>query len=169
MPEFLRTALGPVLALVGTLVAAVLGYRQWRKQQDLARYGGFLSERQAAYKDLWQELEAVHLYVRGQVFNEEKFRKLVRAANTHIIRAGLHLDPGENKRAADYLTALGNLGRLLAQSAETGAKTEAREDLAMTGQLSPRVMAQVKRLDEAYTAVEETRERLQVLGGNLFP
>jgi len=79
--EFLKGALGAVLGLIGTLIVALLGYRQWKKQQDLARYGGFLTERQTAYKELWRKLEAVHLSVRSEEFREGDFRKLVREVN----------------------------------------------------------------------------------------
>jgi hypothetical protein len=174
MSEFFRTAIGPALALMGTLVVAFLGYRQWRKQQDVARYGDFLIERQAAYKDLWQKLEAVHLHVRSHAFDEEKFRMLVRAANSHLIKAGLYLDTGEKKRANDYLAALGNLGKLLSEGAATDAKTEVRQSLYDTAEIPPQVLARVKGLDKAYAAVEEKREFLiahfrEVLGAKLFP
>jgi hypothetical protein len=122
--DFLRSALGAALGLLGTLVVAFLGYRQWKKQQDLARYGGFLSDRQTAYKELWQKLEVVHLSVRSEEFHEQEFHELVRAVNVHLIQAGLHLDRGEKKRVNDYLVALGDLGRLLADSAATSAKAE---------------------------------------------
>src|SRR5512141_2834986 len=115
-PEIFRTVIGPLLALVGTVLVAFLGYRQWRKQQDWVRYGGFVSERQAAYKELWQKLEAVHLYVRTESFDETKFDELVRSANVHLIEYGLHVDRGEKKRANDYMAALCNLGKLLAAS-----------------------------------------------------
>ena len=37
MSELLKTVLVAALGLLGTLVVAFLGYRQWKKQQDLAR------------------------------------------------------------------------------------------------------------------------------------
>lgn len=173
MHEILRNALGPALALIGTIVVALLGYRQWKKQQDLARYGGFLAERQAAYKDLWEKLEAVHLSVRSQSFREKEFHELVRAANVHMIKAGLHLDRGEKKRVNDYLAALGNLGRLLEQSAATDAKSQAQRTLHDTAALPLEIQLRIEGLRGAYTAVEEQRESLiahfrKVLGADLF-
>jgi hypothetical protein len=173
MPEILHSVLGPALALVGTLVAAFLGYRQWKKQQDLARYGGFLSERQAAYKDLWQKLEAVHLCIRSQEFREEEFHELVRAANTLRIKAGLYLDEGEDKRVNDYLAALGSLGKVLATSPSTNAKDAAQHALCDTTEIPREVLLQVKGLADAYAGVDQQRELLirhfrQVLGARFF-
>ena len=173
MPEFLKSALGAALGLLGTLVVAFLGYRQWKKQQDLARYGGFLTERQNAYKELWQKLEAVHLSVRTDVFREENFHDLVRAVNVHLIHSGLHLDRGEKKRVNDYMVALGNLGRLLGSNEATSAKSKALESLHDTAEIPPEVLLEVKGLRDAYKAVEEKRELLiahfrTVLGAELF-
>jgi class 3 adenylate cyclase len=158
--EFLKSTFGASLAFLGTLVVAFLGYRQWKKQQDLTRYGSFLSERQTAYKDLWQKLEAVHLSVRSEEFREKEFHELVRAVNIHMIHAGLHLDRGEKARVNDYLVALGKLGRLLADSAATNAKAEAQQLLYATLVIPKGVLAQVAGLREAYAAVEEKREAL---------
>jgi hypothetical protein len=171
--EFLKSALGAALGLLGTLIVAFLGYRQWKKQQDLARYGGFLSERQTAYKDLWQKLEVVHLSVRSEEFSEEQFHKLVRAVNVHLISASLHLDRGEKSRVNDYLAALGKLGRLLADTAATSAKADAQQSLYDTAPIPAEVLAQVAGLHDAYAAVEEKRESLirqfrKVLGADLF-
>jgi hypothetical protein len=171
--EFLKSALAAALGLVGTLIVAFLGYRQWKKQQDLARYGGFLSERQTAYKDLWKKLEVAHLSVRSEEFRENNFNELVRAVNVHLIHVGLHLDPGEKERVNDYLTALGNLGRLLANAAATSAKNEAQRSLYNTDTIPKEILAQVAGLRDAYSAVEEKRELLithfrKVLGAGLF-
>ena len=62
----------------------------------------FLTERQTAYNELWQMLEAVHLSVRTEEFREEEFHDLVRAVNVHLIHSGLHIDSGEKKRVNEY-------------------------------------------------------------------
>lgn len=173
MSETFKTLLAPALGLAGTLTAAVLGYRQWRKQQDLARYGGFLTDRQAAYKQLWQKLEAVHLSVRSEDFREAEFSKLVRDVNVHMIEVGLLLDRGEKERVNEYIAALGNLGRLLENAAASEAKQEVRRELYDTGSIGPEVLAQVEGLRTAYAQVEKNREAIithfrQVLGADLF-
>jgi hypothetical protein len=172
--EAFRAVVGPVLALLGTLFVALLGYRQWKKQQDVARYGTFLSERQAAYKELWTKLEAVHLAVRSTNFDEAEFHELVRTVNSHLMTAGLHLDRGEKSRVNDYLDALGTLGRVLTAVEANEAKSVVQQTLYDTAPIPESVLAQVKGVKEAYSAVEEKREQLieqfrRVLGAHLFP
>jgi len=163
----------PALGLAGTLLVALLGYRQWRKQQDLARYGTFLSDRQAAYKALWQKLEAVHLSVRSNAFDEEEFHRLVREVNLHLIEVGLLLDRGEKERVNGYMGALGDLGRVLENEAAASAKEQARRSLYDTGPLPPDVMDRVDGLRTAFGRAEERREYIithfrQVLGAEHF-
>lgn len=173
MPDGFTGFVGPVLALTGTLAAALLGYRQWKKQQDLARFGSFLSERQTAYKVLWQKLEAAHLYVRSESFDEEAYREIVRAANTHLIAVGLLLDRGEKARVNEYLSALSDLGRLLAESAASAEKDQVQRTLHDTATIPQSLLTQVRGLEEAYRAVERQREILiehfrHALGAHLF-
>lgn len=169
---FLRDNAAALIALAGTLVGALLGYRQWRKQQNLATYGRFLQERQTAYETLWAKLEAVHLLIRSADFEEVAFRELVRAVNTHLISVGLYVDRGEKQRVNDYLAALGDLGRLLTESAASEAKTNVKRSMHDTAAIPLSVLDEVKGLQAAYDAVEEQRERLilhfrEVLGAHL--
>lgn len=170
--DFLNSIAGQIVALLGTVFVAVLGYRQWRKQQDLAHYGRFVQQRQTAYETLWAKLEAVHLTIRSSDFHEDTFHSLVRAVNTHLIQVGLHLDRGEKKRVNDYLESLGALGRLLAESTASEAKTQAKTSMHDTAVIPIDVLAEVEGLKVAYDAVEERRQVLieqfrRVLGAHL--
>lgn len=169
---FLQDNAAALIALAGTLVGAFLGYRQWRKQQNLATYGRFLQERQTAYEALWTKLEAVHLSIRSADFEEAAFRELVRVVNTHLISVGLYLDRGEKQRVSDYLAALGDLGRLLTESAASEARENAKRSMHDTAAIPLNVLDEVKGLKGAYDAVEGHRERLilhfrEVLGAHL--
>lgn len=162
MPDLLKTILPSSIALVGTILVAIVGYRQWKRQQELARYGSFLAERQNAYKQLWEKLEAAHLYVRTESFEKDAFQELMRAANIHMITAGLLLKDGEKERVNRYLQALGALGQCLADGAATPAREKVRDTLHDTGALPPEVLRTVKGLPEAYGAVETERANLIV-------
>jgi hypothetical protein len=176
MSEILNAVAAPVLALVGTVLVALLGYNQWKKQHDFTRYGGVLAERQEAYKVLWQKLEAAHLYVRAepsQPFELAPFRDLVRAVNVHLGAVGLLVDRGEKKRVNDYLTALERMGRLLAESADKSAQQQVRMTMYDTAPIPNEIVDKMQGLREAYTSVEQHREILidhfrSVLGAHLF-
>jgi phosphoenolpyruvate carboxylase len=173
MPDLLKTVLPAAIAFVGTLIVVGMGYRQWKKQQELARYGGFLSGRHVAYKQLWEKLEAAHLYVRSEVFEREAFQELVRAANSHMIVSGLHLKDGEKERVNRYLTALESLGRCMADARASSAREEARDTLYATGAPPADVLARVRGLKEAFDHVEAERTKIMdnfrtVLGARFF-
>ena len=173
MSDLLKTIAGPVVALLGSIAVALLGYRQWKKQQDVVRFGGVLLDRQATYKALWEKVEAVHLFVRSETFDRDRYLALVRDVNTHMIHVGLLLDHGEKQRVNQYMSALGALGETLSASAASESKAQAREMMYDTGPLSPVVLNAVKGLGPAYSAVESAREDLiahfrTVLGAHLF-
>jgi hypothetical protein len=160
--------IGPLLALLGTVLVALLGYRQWKKQQESSRSAAFVGERDKAYKELWQKLEAVHLNVRIEAFELEKFNQLVQAANIHVIESALYLDQGVQHQVNNYMSALGKLGVLLQ---ETNA-VEAKGDAAITGVIPEDVLARVQGLREAYRTVEQQRSLLisqfrKVIGSNV--
>ena len=160
MPELLKTILPASIALVGTIVVATVGYRQWKRQQELARYGSFLAERQTAYKELWERLERAHLYVRPESFERDEFQELIRAVNIHMIAAGLLLKDGEKERVNRYLQALEALGRCLATAAAGRARDEARDSMYATGAFPPAVLQEVRGLRQAHAAVETERTSL---------
>lgn len=160
------------IGLAGTLLAAFLGYRQWRKQQDHAKYGRFLQERQVAYETLWAKLEAVHLLIRSADFRDDTFREGVRTVNTHLMSVGLYLDGGEKKTVNEYLEALGALGQLLTDSEASEAKDSVKRSMYDTAVIPVNVLDGVKGLQAAYNTVEERREILihhfrEVLGAHL--
>jgi hypothetical protein len=160
MQDLLKTILPASIALIGTILVAIVGYRQWKRQQELARYGSFLSERQNAYKQLWEKLEAAHLYIRTEAFEKEVFQELMRAVNIHMITAGLLLKDGEKERVNRYLQALEALGQCLATADAGPAREDARDTMYATGALPPEVLQSVKGLQRAFAAVETERTNL---------
>ncbi len=173
MSDTLKTLAGPTLALFGTLCVALLGYRQWRKQQDVTRFGSFLTERQAAYRELWKKLEELHLVVRSGSSSAEDVRELVRGTNVQMMQAALVIDRDETLRVTAYVDALTRLhGSLLAAEASE-SRDEAQRTMSLTGAVPEDVLAQVDGLLEATTAVTEARDVLlvhirTVLGAQLF-
>jgi len=116
-----------ILAVAATLVVAYLGYLQWKRTK---RSGSFLTDKESAYKGLWLALEEVHLYVRTNEFQRDRFDNLVTAANAQLLKAGLHIEPADAANARSYLDALRRLGRLLATLPPDDAF---RYDVATTG------------------------------------
>ena len=168
MSDFLKVALPALLALAGTLTALVVGYRQWKRQQAVTRFGSTLTERLEAYKTAWQKVEEAHIFIRTPPFDKERFAVLVRDANVHMLRAGLVLDPKDRDLVNTYLSSLERLGQLLAVDEASGARELARATL----DIPPVVLQGVRKLEQAYATVETSRaaviERFRdVLGAQL--
>ena len=160
MQELVKIASPAILALLGTLAVAILGYRQWKKTHNYARYGAFLTERQTAYKIAWEKLEAAHLYVRSEEFSEDRFLELVRDVNVHLIRTALHLDDGEKERLNAYLDSLRHLGRVLTNAKASNTKKMARRTLHATGVLPQEIANEIHGLGAAYNDVESRRKEI---------
>ena len=156
----LRIILPALIALVGTLIVAFIGYRQWKRQHALTRAGSVLSDKQAAYKAIWHKLEDVHLFVRSETFNRERFLELVRSVNVELMRSGLLLERGEKGRVNAYLQALETLARNLDSNEDSRVREEVRDNLYSTAPLPPEVIAHARDLHNAYQEVEEKREVL---------
>ena len=100
-----------IVAAVATCVAAI-GYLQWKRRK---RSGRFIDDREAAYKEVWQSLEEIHLFVRSIDFEPSAFDDKVGDADTLLIRQAC-TSGGRQSAAASYITALRNLGNLRLKS-----------------------------------------------------
>jgi hypothetical protein len=156
----LQILLPALIGLLGTLIVALLGYRQWRRKHALERAGSVIPEKQAAYKTIWNKLEDVHLFVRSEPYNRERFLELVRIVNIEMMRSGLLLEGGEKALVNDYLQALEALAMTLESDAGDEARREVRDTLYSTGALPAGVAEHAAELQNAYQEVERRREIL---------
>jgi hypothetical protein len=51
--DSLKIILPALIGLLGTVVVALIGYRQWKKQHALSRAGSVLADKQSAYKTIF--------------------------------------------------------------------------------------------------------------------
>jgi len=158
--DSLKIILPALIGLLGTLVVAFIGYRQWKRQHALSRAGSVLSDKQSAYKTIWIKLEDVHLYARSETFNQDRFHALVRSVNIELMRSGLLLERGEKGLVNDYLQALGTLAKNLDSHENSAVRQGVRDSLYSTAPVPREVIEKARDLKEAYEAVEEKREVL---------
>jgi hypothetical protein len=158
--ENLKIILPALIALIGTLVVAFLGYRQWKRQHEFSRVSSLLSDKQTAYKTIWNKLEDVHLFVRSEAFDKDKFLELRRIVNVELMRSGLLLERGEKALVNDYVQALETLATNLDTHQDSGVREEVRDTLYSTLPIPTEVMQGARDLQKAYEDVEEKRELL---------
>jgi hypothetical protein len=158
--ESFQTILAALIGLIGTLIVALLGYRQWKRKHALERAGSVFSEKQSAYKTIWNKLEDVHLFVRSEPYDRERFLELVRSVNVEMMRSGLLLDGGEKALVNGYIHALEEFARTLDSRAGGELRREARDTLYATGPLPAGLPEEHDDLQKAYQEVEKRREVL---------
>jgi hypothetical protein len=159
MNELVKTILPSLIALAGTLTAAILGYVIWRRQQSQVRSGTFLNEKQAVYRQAWEKLEEVHLYVRGDHVDRTRLLDLIREANAYLLKSEPLLNKGEYQRSNVYLGELRELGAYLATLAEN-TPAGVREEIYTTAEVAPAVSADVKELVQRLERVKQARADL---------
>jgi len=98
----------PLIALAGTLVVALIGLYQWRRQRHDSRNSASFEARREAYENLWLKLEEINIKLREEASNPTLFR-LLRGVNTFFLQNSLWFEDKEQKLINDYVTALDRL------------------------------------------------------------
>ena len=130
MPEGLTPIIVAIIGLTGALVAAYMGYRQWRQTRRDSTQSDMIKARRQAYEELWRLVEKVHIDLRLDPRNIKKLPGQVKEVNTFIIQNEPHLSPGDHQLVNDYLVALKELVKW-AHHAE--AEPALRENIQDTG------------------------------------
>lgn len=114
MNDVLKVLIPATIALLGTILTIVIGYRQWKRQQDAP----FVSAKQSAYKGLFEKLEEAHIKLRTEEVDLNKFRDLVRDVNSYILRNSLYLDERDRTLSNTYLDALYRFKEIVMESGD---------------------------------------------------
>jgi hypothetical protein len=115
----------------------VLGYRQWRRQQETTRFSTFVIEKQSAYKGLWEKLEDVHIKVRTEEVSQAEFNVLLREVNSYILRHALYLNDEDQVLSNEYLRMVFRFKEVLMNS----VPPEAQEYFFLTVEALPQSLA----------------------------
>jgi hypothetical protein len=99
----------PILALAGTLVVALLGFYQWRKQNWNPNRAANAAAQRAAYEELWQKLEKINLLLRKGGNQNPNLHAQIREVNKFFIARSLYFDDRVQNMVVEYVTALNTL------------------------------------------------------------
>ena len=144
------------MGAAATVIAAGLLYRQWSRGR---RSGQYLSERERAYKEIWDSLESANLAIRTDQYKRENFREMLRATNALALRHGLYFDEADQTRIRRYLAAMEEVGRVLTTDRADRVFKELRSAMYTTGAgidlegLGPEYVEALRELDESRRAV----------------
>jgi hypothetical protein len=167
MNEYLKIILPGSIALIGTIITIFIGYRQWKRQQESSRYASFVTEKQSAYKGLWEKLEEVHIKVRSEDVQISEFNNLLRDINSYILKHSLYLDREDQILSNQYLKDLYRFKEIVAGSDDAHAK----EEFAVTGPGMP--VETVREFKLLYDEVDRIRNRIierfrLIIGGSIY-
>src|ERR1041384_1705607 len=126
MEDILKVAIPAAIALIGTIVTVLIGYRQWKRQQEASRYSTVFTEKQSAYKELWNKLESVHIKLRTGDVSLAEFNNLVREVNSYILKNGLYIEEKDRQLSSQYLKAVFKMKEIIITSGkdlQAGSKT----------------------------------------------
>lgn len=168
MNDALKNAAPALIALVGTVLAVLVGYRQWKRQQDTTLKNEFRTQKQQTYKELWEKLEDVHVRLRTELVGNDEFNSLVRDVNSYILKRGVYLENDDQALANRYLSKVREFTGLVAGGKSAGAKRA----LQKTEEIPIELVRLVQDLDKVQTEVNRTREEIlvryrRVLSGNI--
>jgi hypothetical protein len=158
MNEALKNAAPALIALVGTVLAVLVGYRQWKRQQDTTLKNEFRIQKQQTYKELWEKLEDVHVRLRTELVGNDEFNSLVRDVNSYILKRGVYLEDDDQVLANRYLSKVREFTSLVAGGKSAGAKRA----LQITEEIPIELVRMVQDLDKVQTEVNQIREEILV-------
>ncbi len=158
MKDLLKSAVPALIALAGTVLALLLGYRQWKRQQDTSRENEFRTQRQQTYIQLWEKLEDVHVRLRTEVVGGDEFRVLVRDVNSYLLKRSLFLEDDDQALANRYLSKVREFAELVAACDSEDLKRAFSD----TEAIPPAVVRFARESGEVQAEVNRIREELLV-------
>ena len=103
--------IAPGLALLGTLVAAALGFYQWRKQSANANRAANAAARREAYEGLWQRLEEINLDLRKSRDKVPSLTHDLSSINAYFLAHSLYFDDADQDLQSPPVLFLALLAR----------------------------------------------------------
>jgi hypothetical protein len=104
----------PLLALLGTLLVAAIGFYQWRKQASSQSRSAIAETRRKAAEAIWGKLEEVNVALRDvHSINHTKLQTLEKEVNSTFLKNSLYLDDETQRLVSAYIKSLFRVSSLL--------------------------------------------------------
>jgi hypothetical protein len=102
----LATVIAAAIALAGTLIGIIVGYRRWSRERTSERFRRFETDRQDIYKSLWDRVEEINAALRRDRVDDSGYRERLADLNEFIIRNGAHVDDADYQLVNEYVAAV---------------------------------------------------------------
>lgn len=121
--DFLSPHIGQLIALLGTLAVAGLGFHQWRKQHSNPNRAAVAESRRKAAEALWSKLEEINLALRREPQESlPSLDVLLKQANTTFMKQSLYLDDRTQALIRSYVNSLYRASRHLGEQNSSAAQ-----------------------------------------------
>ncbi|GAA1376265.1 hypothetical protein GCM10009661_44130 [Catellatospora chokoriensis] len=144
--------LGPVLGFLGGALAVGLGFLQWRRTERNRRTRELSQRSAAAIEELQSRLRQLQILSRGGAISAEALGEQTRHLNIFLIEKRSVLDAEIETAARDYLAALGDIHREIAE-AGTATQDDWANTLARPQTETEALRQAVERMEAAETAL----------------
>jgi len=156
------TILAALIALVGTVLGLVIGYRRWAREQQSVRFAKFEADRQDIYKTLWERVEGVNVALRRDRVDEKGFGQLVGDLNEFMLRNGAHLNDSDRALANRYVAAVKKFHEAVLM-AGAGAQIPYGETQDIPPEVARRARALADAAGEAKGLRDELRNKVRIV------
>ena len=109
MPEWLVGLLVALIGLVGSLLVAYIGYRQWRQGRHDSTHQDLVKARRRAYEGLWRLVERTHIQLRRNPSELSHLGDRIAEVNSFVLENELYLADGDHELVNRYLSSLGEM------------------------------------------------------------
>jgi len=154
--EYLVPIVVALLGLAGTIAGLIFAYRKWLREQQAEHSKAFRTDRQAAYKQLWELAEQLNVEGRRAAMSDPDFSGRVTQINEFLMKSSTYLDDSDHALVNAYVRAARAFQDAVRASGDPGA-IQALHDTMMPGDIVP-----------SSQAIGETREKLLELRTSLL-
>lgn len=109
MPDWVSKLLVALIGLMGTLIVAYIGYRQWRLSRKDSTHQDVAKARRQTYEALWKLVEKTHVDLRINPDEIQRLPKRIAEVNSYVLANELYLADGDHALVNRYLEALGEM------------------------------------------------------------
>jgi len=156
MYEYIVPILVAVIGLSGTMIGLYVGYRKWNLEKQLERSTPYRTERQKAYKELWDRVEQLNVDGRLQPIPMDVFSDRLTELNANILRSGLYIDDTDQTLINEYVRAAREFHTAVRESENIDAQLA----LGDTAQIPQHIVAAEHRIRETSKQALALREKV---------
>jgi hypothetical protein len=156
--------IAPALALIGTLLVALLGFYQWRKQNANPNRAANAAARRDAYEGLWKKLEEINLELRKTRDQKPRVNDQLRSINKYFLGHSLYFDDEDQVIINKYVNALHLVRSIIDQYGDASVK----EEYLVTGPVNTaKIMPLIKATEEMEKYRSIIKEKAMKVAGSV--